>query len=70
MAKKVHFGNEQKARSFSAETGGKLNINKGNNEKPFTVSFSSDKNSSRCEGSVFDSGLNGGGTHWHTSEDL
>ncbi|MGV6946975.1 hypothetical protein [Sphingobacterium kyonggiense] len=70
MAKnKVHFGNEAKARDFAEKQGGRFNENKGNTEKPFTVSFHNNDNNQE-HGYDFDSDLNGNGTHWHTSEDL
>lgn len=70
MAKKIHFGNERKARSFAAETGGRFYENKGNKEKPFTVSLPQGRQPIYNEGSDFGSDLNGNGTHWHTAEDL
>lgn len=72
MAKhKIHFGNENKARSFSQESGGKLSKNKGNSEKPYTVSFTKEQMENRGRGnSDFNNDINGNGTHWHTSEDL
>lgn len=73
---KVHFGNENKARDFANERGGKLSENKGNTEKPYTVSFTKEQmdgytpgdHSQRNEN--FGSDINGKGTNWHTSEDL
>lgn len=67
--RRIHFGNENKAKDFARETNGNFNENKGNTEKPFTVSF--DKGSSYHEDAHdFDSDINGNGTNWHTSEDL
>lgn len=73
MAKNnVHFGNESKARDFADQTGGRFNENKGNTEKPYTVSFSKEQSRSGYNegGHDFDSDLNGNGTNWHTPEDL
>lgn len=69
MAKsnRVHFGNESKARDFAKCQGGTFNENKGNTEKPFTVSFPKSNNQRNED---FDSDINGNGTNWHTSEDL
>ena len=69
--KRAHFGSEEKARSFSREVNGDFNQNKGNSDKPYTVSFNMGVGVGvRDEGSDFDSDLNGSGTCWHTSEDL
>ncbi|MGJ1516491.1 hypothetical protein ACR79N_15990 [Sphingobacterium siyangense] len=69
MAKsnRVHFGNESKARDFARCEGGKFHENKGNTEKPFTVSFQKESNQRNED---FGSDINGNGTDWHTSEDL
>ena len=70
MAKstRIHFGNESKARDFAKCEGGQFHENKGNAEKPFTVSFSKESRDQRNEN--FNSDINGNGTNWHTSEDL
>lgn len=71
MAKnKVHFGNENKARSFAEERGGTFHQNHGNTEKPYTVSFPKDQVTNTERAYDFDSDINGNGTHWHTAEDL
>lgn len=79
---KIHFGNKGKAQRFADKTGGKLSENKGNSEKPYTVSFTKDqmnnfKKTNRYafygrdqRNEDFDSDINGNGTHWHTAEDL
>lgn len=72
MAKhKVHFGRESKARDFANETGGKFSENKGNTEKPYTVSFTREQTLNRGEiNEDFGGDINSNGTSWHTSEDL
>ena len=40
---KIHFGNKVKAQDFASKSGGKLSENKGNSDKPFTVSFTKDQ---------------------------
>lgn len=73
--KRVHFTNPEKAKGFAERTGGRLNENKDNQDKPFTVSIPVKEghrnhahNNER--GYDFDSDLNMGGMNWHTSEDL
>lgn len=79
---KIHFGNKGKAQRFADKTGGKLSQNKGNTDKPFTVSFSKEQMDARKKANRyafygpgqrnddFNSDINGNGTNWHTSEDL
>ena len=56
--RKIHFGNKQKAESFCNEVQGNFHENKGNTEKPYTVSFKK-TGRARLENNPYHGSMNG-----------